>query len=74
MATEKEIEFLKDNFDYDGLLQIGFYSKEIKRNDYDAQIKRVCEMFGFKSIFSYETVMLLEEKPFKTDLQTFSQN
>lgn len=74
MATEKEIEYLKENFDYEGLKIIGFYDKKVKASDYDTQIKRVCKYFGLANIFQYDTVMFGKAKVFKIDLETFSNN
>lgn len=74
MATKKEIKYLKENFDYEGLKIIGFYDKKVKALDYDEQIKRVCKYFGFANIFQYDTVMLSEATLFKPDLKTFSDN
>jgi len=45
--------FMKENFDYAGLKECGFYTKEIKFNDYEAQAKRVCSFFGLNSIYEY---------------------
>lgn len=73
MATPKEIEYLQEHFDYDGLKTIGFF-KNIKRRDYDAQIKRICQWFGIVNIFQYETVGMQQQKYFIADFRTFSDN
>lgn len=74
MATLKEIQYLKENFDYRGFLILGFYDKSIKPKDYDAQINRICNYFGIENIFQYDIVMLEKNKYIKADLSTFSEN
>lgn len=74
MATKKEIEYLKDNFYYHGLLEMGFFDKKIKPEDYDSQIKRICEYFGLKNIFQYENITLATKKFIQSDFSTFSEN
>lgn len=74
MATEKEIQFLADNFYYEGLIEMGFYDKSIKPDDYDGQIKRVCEYFGLKTIFQYDQVGMETKKYIQSDFSTFSDN
>lgn len=74
MATQKEIEYLNSNFEYRGLLTLGFFPKEIKPKDYDAQIERICDWFGITSIFQYDIVMMEKNKYIKSELKTFSQN
>jgi hypothetical protein len=73
MATQREIEYLLLNFDYEGLKAEGFF-KNIKRTDYDDQIKRICEWFGILNIFQYDTITMEIYKPFEPDLKTFSKN
>lgn len=74
MATQKEIQYLLENFDYDGLKSEGFF-KNIKKKDYESQIKRICEFLGIKSIFEYENIMNKNEwQKLKPDYKTFSQN
>lgn len=74
MATKKEIEYLKANFQFKGLVDLGFYDKSIKRDDYDAQIKRICEWFSISNIFLYDIVMMDKKKFIKAEIKTFSQN
>lgn len=74
MATKKEIEYLKANFQYKGLVDLGFYDKNIKRDDYDTQIKKVCDWFGISNIFLYDIIMMEKNKYVKAELKTFSQN
>jgi len=45
--------FMLEMFDFDGLKKAGIYSKEIKRKDYQAQADRICQYFGFKTVFEY---------------------
>ncbi|CEJ71275.1 hypothetical protein BN1195_03620 [Chryseobacterium oranimense G311] len=73
MATRKEIEYLQEYFDYEGLKTIGFF-KNIKREDFDGQISRICEWFGIVNIFQYEKVDMQEQKYFVADFRTFSEN
>jgi len=44
--------FMIEFFPFDELLKDGFFTKEM-RNDYNAQAKRVCEYFGYKSVYEY---------------------
>ncbi|WP_284459533.1 hypothetical protein [Chryseobacterium sp.] len=74
MATEKEIEYLNSNFEYKGLLTLGFFSKEIKPKDYDAQIQRICNWFGITNIFQYDIVMMENNKYIKPEIKIFSHN
>jgi hypothetical protein len=50
---ELQVKFLKEHFDFEELKKIGFYSKDIKKKDYQKQIDRICQYFGFESIFQY---------------------
>jgi len=45
-------KFMIENFDYSGLRKAGVFTKEM-RGDYQAQAKRICEMFGYKSVYEY---------------------
>ena len=74
MATKKEIEYLKANFQFKALVDLGFYDKSIKRDDYDVQINRICEWFGISNIFLYDIIMMEKNKYVKPNLKTFSQN
>lgn len=47
--------FMLEQFDFDGLKEIGLF-KGIKRNDYKSQAKKVCEFFGFKSVYEYGAI------------------
>lgn len=44
--------FMKEFFPFNELKKIGFFTKEMK-GDYPAQAKRVCDFFGYKSVFEY---------------------
>jgi uncharacterized protein with ParB-like and HNH nuclease domain len=46
-------DFMEDRFDYASLKKAGFYGKHIKRNDYKAQAAKVCEFFGYKTVYEY---------------------
>lgn len=45
--------FMLEFFDFDGLKKAGFYAKHIKRNDYQAQADRICNFFGYKTVYEY---------------------
>jgi hypothetical protein len=45
--------FLDEFFDFYTLRKVGFFAKEMKKNDIDGQAKRICEWFGFKTVFEY---------------------
>lgn len=42
-----------ENFDFDCLKEAGFFGKEIKRKDYEAQAERVKRFFGLDSIYDW---------------------
>lgn len=44
--------FMKEFFPFQELCKAGFFAKEIK-GDYYAQAKRVCDFFGYNSVFEY---------------------
>jgi hypothetical protein len=46
-------EFLLDHFDFDGLKELGFFGKDIKRREYQKQADRICFFFGYSSVFEY---------------------
>jgi hypothetical protein len=55
--TEKEKaevleRFMKEFFPFSEFVKIGFFTKEMK-GDYEAQAKRVCKYFGFKTVYEY---------------------
>jgi hypothetical protein len=47
--------FMKEHFDFNGLLKAGFFTKEM-RGDYKAQAERVCHRFGFKTVYEYGSI------------------
>lgn len=50
--------FLLEHFDYDELKKAGFYDKAIKRKDYQKQADRICEFFGYETVYQhgFETI------------------
>ena len=54
MTTEQALieKFMKENFPFNELKKVGFFTKEMK-GDYQAQANRVCEYFGYKTVFEY---------------------
>lgn len=74
MASEKEIEFLQDNFDFAGLKKAKFFDKETKAKDHDKQIERICQYFDLKTIFHYEIVGIETKKNITPKIETFSNN
>jgi hypothetical protein len=44
--------FMVEFFPFTELRKAGFFTKEMKV-DYYAQAKRVCDLFGYKSVFEY---------------------
>ena len=44
--------FLEEFFDFDDLLEAGFFTEEM-RDDYQAQAKKLCDSLGLKSIYEY---------------------
>lgn len=47
--------FMKEFFPYTQLKQAGFFTKEMKGN-YELQAKRVCEIFGYKTVYEYGAI------------------
>lgn len=45
--------FMQNHFDFSALKKAGVFPKEMKFNDYDAQAKRICEMFSLENIYDY---------------------
>ena len=74
MATEKEIKYFKDNFDFKELKKVKFYDREISETDYDKHKERICDYFELKSIFDYDNVMLSAWIAVKPIPKTFSEN
>ena len=44
--------FMKEFFPFAPLRKVGFFTKEM-RGDYEAQAKRVCQHFGYKTVYEY---------------------
>jgi len=70
--------FMEEFFDFQALKKAGFYSKEVGRKDYEAQAARVCEFFGFDSVYQYGTMEFRahlsmdggrESEPFVTEVK-----
>ena len=57
MDKYKDLELLKkfllEHFDFNGLKKCGFFGKEIKRKEYQKQADRICNHFGFETIYQY---------------------
>lgn len=47
-------DFIDNEFDFDGLLDIGFFD-ESHRGDYEKQADRICKYFGLNSIYEYRS-------------------
>jgi len=45
--------FLLEHFDFKELKKVGFYKKEIKKNDYQKQADRICHFFGYNTVYEY---------------------
>jgi hypothetical protein len=43
---------MKEHFHYPSMEKAGFFTKEMKGN-YEAQSKRVCDFFGFETVYEY---------------------
>lgn len=44
--------FMREFFPFSDLRKVGFFTPEM-RGDYAAQAKRVCEFFGFETVYEY---------------------
>jgi hypothetical protein len=56
--TEKEKDevlkrFMLEFFDFYTLKKAGFWPKGVTKRDYKAQAERVCQFFGYKTVFEY---------------------
>jgi len=50
---DKTLEnFMKEFFPFSEFKKIGLFTKEMK-NDYVAQAERVCNFFGYKTVYEY---------------------
>jgi len=64
-------EYIEDNFDIEGLEEIGLLKKGISLDEIE---KRICEFFGIKTIFEYGFIMKEKVTEVKAQLKTFSKN
>jgi len=64
-------EYIEDNFDIEGLEEIGLLKKGISLDQIE---KRICEFFGIKTIFEYGFIMKEKVTEVKAQLKTFSKN
>jgi hypothetical protein len=46
-------DFLEEFFDFTTLKKVGFFPKDCKKSDIHEQAKRICNRFGYKSVFEY---------------------
>lgn len=44
--------FMQEFFPFSPLVKSGFFKKEMK-GDYEAQAARVCQFFGYKTVYEY---------------------
>ena len=44
--------FMQEFFPFNEFLKIGFFTNEMKA-DYKAQAERVCQFYGYKSVYEY---------------------
>lgn len=72
--SDKEIQYLKDNFDFKELKSVKFFDDTISETDYEKQINRICEYFEINSIFDYEIIMVSTWIALKPIIKTFSNN
>ena len=64
-------EYIEDNFDIEGLEEVGLLKKGISLDQIE---KRICEFFGIKTIFEYGFIMEEKVTEVKAKLKTFSKN
>lgn len=52
--SDKELlkGFMKEFFPYQEFKKIGFFTAEMK-NDYEAQARRICDFFGYETVYEY---------------------
>lgn len=46
-------EFLDNHIDFYTLRKVRFFPKEMKKSDIHGQAKRICEFFGYKTVYEY---------------------
>ena len=44
--------FIEENFDFEELVKVGIFKKEMKGN-YKIQANKICRYFGYKTIYEY---------------------
>ena len=49
-------QFIEDNIPFYELKKVGFFSKDIRKTDYEKIAARVCRFFGLKTIHEYEKI------------------
>ena len=64
-------EYIEDNFDIEGLEEVGLLKKGMSLDQIE---KRICEFFGFKTLFEYGFIMKEKITEVKAQLKTFSKN
>ena len=64
-------EYIEDNFDIEGLEEVGLLKKGISLDQIE---ERICEFFGIKTIFEYGFIMKEKVTEVKAQLKTFSKN
>ena len=64
-------EYIEDNFDIEGLEEVGLLKEEMSLDQIE---KRICEFFGLKTIFEYGFIMKEKITEVKAQLKTFSKN
>jgi len=64
-------EYIEDNFDIEGLEEIGLLKKGISLDQIE---ERICEFFGIKTIFEYGFIIKEKVTEVKAKLKTFSKN
>lgn len=45
--------FLENNIPFHDLKKVGFFGKDVRKTDYEKISARVCQFFGYKSIYEY---------------------
>jgi len=64
-------EYIEDNFDIEGLEEVGLLKKGISLDQIE---ERICEFFGIETIFEYGFIMKEKVTEVKAKLKTFSKN
>lgn len=53
--TEKLKQFIEKHIPFYELKEVGFWAKGTRKTDYEKIAARVCEFFGYQSIYEYDT-------------------